>query len=290
MDCMKRKPAFTIYLDERFECKEDNQTNSFMALNSSWFLRILADALLHSIAESEQQTELASRVSTWKQKIEKNLEEQDSHPPFDIHVYGERVLNQLMLNGNRGLKSFAEIVEDQEKHEVARTFSALLQLVNNGNVALEKGISGSQSFCFTAEKPFFVKLLSSNKRHQEMLSYKAPSMVALSSAKTPSKKRKTKSPSIRQAAKKYRVKKDLSNGLKNGSPDSGWFTPGKFSSSSRKDECQHRLHIAARLGLDSKRKYSGNLNGGPSETRCTPESQRRQRFRSFKPIEMQLCG
>lgn len=34
------------------------------------------DALLASIAESETQTELATRVSSWKQKIEKNLEEQ----------------------------------------------------------------------------------------------------------------------------------------------------------------------------------------------------------------------
>ncbi|XWS53586.1 hypothetical protein CRYUN_Cryun10bG0014100 [Craigia yunnanensis] len=34
------------------------------------------DALLASIAESEKQTELAARVSSWKQKIEHNLEEQ----------------------------------------------------------------------------------------------------------------------------------------------------------------------------------------------------------------------
>lgn len=36
----------------------------------------MQDALLASIAETEKQTELATRVSTWKQKIEHNLEEQ----------------------------------------------------------------------------------------------------------------------------------------------------------------------------------------------------------------------
>ena len=37
---------------------------------------VMQDALLASIAESEKQTELAARVSSWKQKIEHNLEEQ----------------------------------------------------------------------------------------------------------------------------------------------------------------------------------------------------------------------
>eukprot|EP00253_Pinus_taeda_P009310 PITA_09310 len=162
------------------------------------------DALLRNIAESQKQTELASRVSTWKQKIEKNLEEQDSRPPFDIHVYGERVLDAFSLSSNEELEngsgvrmSFAEIVGGQERHEVARTFAALLQLVNNGNVALEKGISGGQPFCFTAEKPFFVRLLSSSRRHEEMLKYRAPS-VSTPPAKKVSKKSKNKSPLDRQ--------------------------------------------------------------------------------------------
>lgn len=37
---------------------------------------VMQDALLASIAENEKQTELAARVSSWKQKIEHNLEEQ----------------------------------------------------------------------------------------------------------------------------------------------------------------------------------------------------------------------
>ena len=49
------------------------------------------DALLASIAENEKQTELATRVSTWKQRIEQALEEQvsarswNSSANFKIH-------------------------------------------------------------------------------------------------------------------------------------------------------------------------------------------------------------
>ncbi|KAL5713144.1 hypothetical protein ACHQM5_015249 [Ranunculus cassubicifolius] len=124
------------------------------------------DALLASIAETEKQTELAARVSTWKQRIESTLDEQDSHPPFDIHEYGERILDKLSVTGESGTSmSFSDIVQGQEKHDVARTFSALLQLVNNRSVDLDKGESSSaQPVCFTASNPFHVQLLTQCKR------------------------------------------------------------------------------------------------------------------------------
>ncbi|XP_073279681.1 condensin-2 complex subunit H2-like isoform X2 [Primulina huaijiensis] len=88
------------------------------------------DALLASLSESERQTEVASRVSTWKQRIEKNLEEQDARPQFDIHKYGERILDKLSAEQDQlNTLSFGDVVRGQEKHDVARTFSALLQLV-----------------------------------------------------------------------------------------------------------------------------------------------------------------
>ena len=37
------------------------------------------DSLLASCTETEKQSALAARVSTWKQRIEKNLDEQVSH-------------------------------------------------------------------------------------------------------------------------------------------------------------------------------------------------------------------
>lgn len=57
---------------------------------------------------------------------------QEARPPFDIHKYGDRVLDKLSTEGDAGKAlSFGDVVKGQEKHDVARTFSALLQLVKN---------------------------------------------------------------------------------------------------------------------------------------------------------------
>ncbi|KAJ6769419.1 CONDENSIN-2 COMPLEX SUBUNIT H2 [Salix koriyanagi] len=125
------------------------------------------DALLANIAETEKQTELAARVSSWKQKIEQNLEEQDSHPPFDIHAYGERIVDKLSLEvDSKNVMAFTDVVKGQEKHDVARTFSALLQLVNNGEVDLESSQANGESFCHSAVNTFHVRLLG-HKKDQE---------------------------------------------------------------------------------------------------------------------------
>lgn len=57
---------------------------------------------------------------------------QESHPPFDIHEYGARVLSKLSLEANdKSTMSFSDVVKGSEKHDITRTFSALLQLVNS---------------------------------------------------------------------------------------------------------------------------------------------------------------
>jgi hypothetical protein len=56
---------------------------------------------------------------------------QDKNPPFDIGSYGEQILDALSSRtDSTGTASFSEIVCGRPKYEVARTFSALLQLVN----------------------------------------------------------------------------------------------------------------------------------------------------------------
>lgn len=247
------------------------------------------DALLRNIAESQKQTELASRVSTWKQNIEKNLEEQDSRPPFDIHVYGERVLDAFSSSSNEehenrsGVQmSFTEIVGGQERHEVARTFAALLQLVNNGNVALEKGISGGQPFCFTAEKPFFVRLLSSSRRHEEMLQYRAPSMAT--PAKKASKKSKNKSPLDRQAGIRITENKDSNSKF------SDMDSCSKLLTSKSKDVGKQRVGSALRSGTNYESNHSADVGRKTpgSASRFTPENKRRRRLQSVRPIEIQV--
>ncbi|GLJ13929.1 hypothetical protein SUGI_0222570 [Cryptomeria japonica] len=239
------------------------------------------DAVLRNF--SEKQTDLANRVSSWKQKIEKNLEEQDCHPPFDIHIYGERVLDQFSSDQGVGdQKSFTELVSGKEKHEVARTFAALLQLVNNGNVDLDKGMLTGQSFCFTAEKPFFVRLLSSSRRHKEMLKYRAPSMA--SPTVKVSKKSKNKSPLDHQAGIKIIENKDSSNG----SPESG--RSNKLLSSKRKNGSRQRLESSKRLETPNNGNYSAGTSRKVlgSGSGFTPERKRRRRLLSVRPLEVQV--
>ncbi|KAJ3670437.1 hypothetical protein LUZ60_010761 [Juncus effusus] len=118
------------------------------------------DDLLASVMETEKQSEIASRVSTWTDRIEHALEEQDTHGPFDIGVYGENILEKISSEAeNTNIMSFTDVMSGKPKHEVARSFSALLQLANSGKVDLEKPNYGEELVCYTNENPFYVRLL-----------------------------------------------------------------------------------------------------------------------------------
>ncbi|KAK3016355.1 hypothetical protein RJ639_005739, partial [Escallonia herrerae] len=216
------------------------------------------DSLLASIAETEKQTELAARVSTWKQRIEQNLEEQDSHQPFDIHEYGERVLDKLSLDADSGNPmSFVDVARCQEKHDVARTFSALLQLVNNGNVDLERGGADGESTCYTAMNPFYVRLCRHVKRREA---------VQLRSAK-----KRAKSPIM---SKGYcRVERGNS-----GKENRPVISSSAIGSTSMGMTPQTNCKFSPKLG-----KVGG--------VRCTPEGKRRRRsLRGVGPVNLQSSG
>ncbi|KAK9288169.1 hypothetical protein L1049_016618 [Liquidambar formosana] len=214
------------------------------------------DALLASLAETEKQTELAARVSTWKQKIEHNLEEQDSRPPFDIHDYGERILDKLSLKVDNGnAMSFADVVGGQEKHHVARTFSALLQLVNNGDIDLDKGGADGESVCYTAVNPFYVRLLKHDKKQEE------PHFR--------SSKKRAKSPMRRGC-----IKSDREKSVREKSPAVNPLSSGS---------------TATMLSSQPNCKFSVKL-GKIGGIRCTPEGKRRRRTRLVEPVDLHSAG
>ncbi|KHG03973.1 Condensin-2 complex subunit H2 [Gossypium arboreum] len=208
------------------------------------------DALLASIAENEKQTELAARVSSWKQKIEHNLDEQDSHPPFDIHEYGERILDKLSLEADKDVMPFGDLVKGQEKHDVARSFSALLQLVNNGDVGLERSGLLGESVCYTAENPFHVQLLKQDKKSVE-----TQLGMPKKRGKSPSRKKPTKADrNISSPEKCQSINADSDYG-------------------STKLSSQKNCKASVKLG-----KFSG--------VRCTPEGKRRRRSRLVEPVDL----
>ncbi|KAE8730933.1 putative Plant invertase/pectin methylesterase inhibitor superfamily [Hibiscus syriacus] len=210
------------------------------------------DALLASIAENEKQTELAARVSLWKQNIEHNLEEQDSHPPFDIHEYGERILDNLSLKAEKYVVPFGDLVKGQEKHDIARSFSALLQLVNNRDVGLDRSGLPGKSVCYTDANPFHVRLLKQDKIRAETQLRMPKKRV-----KSPSSKKVQKVTYISLPEKCLSIELDSDN-------------------------------VSAKLSSQQNCKASVKLGklGGVS---CSPESKRRRRSRLVKPVDVQLA-
>uniref|UniRef100_A0A061RLH2 Condensin-2 complex subunit H2 n=1 Tax=Tetraselmis sp. GSL018 TaxID=582737 RepID=A0A061RLH2_9CHLO len=121
------------------------------------------DAFIASAAAAEVQTDLASRVSSWQSKIEPALEVQSQQGAFDIHEYGERILGNLDNAGSTSCQrvGFEAAVVGSARYEVSRTFSAMLQLVNNGNLKIHH--SGNNTVC-----PFELEIVSRELTHKQM--------------------------------------------------------------------------------------------------------------------------
>jgi len=101
------------------------------------------------------QSDLSKRVSDWQDRMAPVLNEQDQRPTFDIHIYGEHILDQFDKIGREvdgdaveGKKpvgiSFREVVSETSQYEVCRTFLASLQLAADGNVDIVSGAPQGQ--------------------------------------------------------------------------------------------------------------------------------------------------
>jgi len=117
------------------------------------------ESLIHAAAAAQTQSELAQRVSTWRQRIDPILKAEEDRSAFDIHTYGTRILERLVTvhtaeeeqeaaaaaaaaGSNRGSNTsssdaadFVEVAGASDSFEVCRVFAAMLQLVNNRWVA-----------------------------------------------------------------------------------------------------------------------------------------------------------
>ncbi|XP_050371830.1 condensin-2 complex subunit H2 isoform X2 [Argentina anserina] len=221
--------------DEAFGYEDPNPHASLEELCRSHL-----DTLLASIAENEKQTELAARVSSWKQKIEHNLEEQESHPPFDIQDYGERIIDRISVEPeDRNVLPFSEVVKGQGKYDVARSFSALLQLVNNENVELDRSaVDGGQPVCFTAANPFHVRLLRHDRRRVEtgfwVSRKRVRSPLRKACRKVDSNKNETeKSPLVKSSSK-------ISKSIKTSTPTNCKLSAGKNGGTGRSPDAKRR--------------------------------------------------
>lgn len=159
-------------------------------------------------------TAMSKRVGDWQDRLAPILEEEDSRKEFDIHEYGGEILSHMAEEVTPDKAparpfSLAEILPAPQRFEVCRTFLAMLQLANMGNVEIvptvaasvgassgggmarisslfmsQDAIGSSQdigtqsSDAASAAAPFTLKLLSTHMAHEAMNNFIAPSAAA----------------------------------------------------------------------------------------------------------------
>lgn len=82
-----------------------------------------------------QETSLSRRVKLWEDKIQPELVLQEERPVFDIHDYGERIVQALSGVGRR--RAFSSIVAGLDNFEACKYLLASLQLANDYTVEVD---------------------------------------------------------------------------------------------------------------------------------------------------------
>uniref|UniRef100_A0A3P8ZPL0 Condensin-2 complex subunit H2 n=1 Tax=Esox lucius TaxID=8010 RepID=A0A3P8ZPL0_ESOLU len=83
-----------------------------------------------------QETALSKRVKEWEDKIRPELIYQEERPAFDIHDYGDRIVEALSSVGHR--RSFASVVNGMDNFEACKYMLASLQLANDYTVEIDR--------------------------------------------------------------------------------------------------------------------------------------------------------
>lgn len=99
------------------------------------------------------ETNLHRRIGEWQDRLAPILDKEEARPEFDIHVYGERVVNKVReriestsndskRNHTRKATNFLSVTRHSEPYEVCRLFLASLSLSNSGNLRFnaEEGV------------------------------------------------------------------------------------------------------------------------------------------------------
>ncbi|CAM6116850.1 unnamed protein product [Calypogeia fissa] len=261
--------------------------------------RAHVDSILEKLAKSQVRSGLTARVTTWKNKIEATLKDDESRPPFDIHEYGDRLLATLstvaattnnQMDSEEVDESFTSLVHGQPKDQVARSFSALLQLVNNGNVSIDKGSVGSGSYCFSAENPFRVRLLNSQNRHKGMFQHiVAPSARATGRSRVSQQtdyagpSQRVRSPVLVSETRSPIVSysKTPCSGLRVESSTAIFLSPSSVRKSSRK----RGQSAAGKVGvMHSENRGDGTPDKGYTPVKLTP-NRRQSKRKPLHPIQ-----
>ncbi|XP_061493973.1 condensin-2 complex subunit H2 [Rhineura floridana] len=117
-----------------------------------------------------RETVLSRRVQDWEEMMGPQLEEQEAHAAFDIHLYGDRVVSRLGRVGE--WRSFASLVAGEPAFEVCRCMLATLQLANDYTVEISQKPGLEESVDTMA-----LRLLTQERAHRRFHTYTAPSLA-----------------------------------------------------------------------------------------------------------------
>ena len=137
------------------------------------------------------------RVQQWQEKLLPVLEVEEQRPPFDIHVYGNAVIESMKWRIDQARRErsssdnnhddmvkvkqtsivdFRHVVEGCDSYEVCRRFLATLSLNNSSNVRfLDQQKDTSGAVVCSSSDSLKVELLSSDIE-RPMENYIAPSL------------------------------------------------------------------------------------------------------------------
>eukprot|EP00047_Mylnosiga_fluctuans_P021028 m.99527 g.99527 ORF g.99527 m.99527 type:complete len:577 (+) comp8721_c0_seq1:38-1768(+) len=126
----------------------------------------------HYMEESRKfvsDTELARRVQAWEARMRPVLDDEERHPPFDIHEYGSEVLHRLPVSKKKVVQ-FVDVATESnaQAYEICRLFLATLQLANAGNVEIIPP---------AGEGSLSLRKLSDKMHHEAMDDFRAPSLL-----------------------------------------------------------------------------------------------------------------
>lgn len=185
--------AWTDLVDEEHEMEEappmlssPSYENLVRAHISEWF---------RGAEKYERTTQLSRRVTEWTKRLEPILAAEELHPPFNIRSIGGEII-EAVGNENGGdvdTKSkdasvpFESIVRGKVEYEICRSFLAMLQLANDGNIEIiphdkdDAGTKKDDEVEFRETGNISVVLKST--KMSDIRDYRAPSVTTTASSK-----------------------------------------------------------------------------------------------------------
>ena len=119
---------------EDYQFESDDGKNQSADNNYEDSCKIHIEAHRKAFIEFSETSDLETRVSLWRSRIEPVLLAEEQHPIFDINSYEHRIVDETTEMNPEGEMDFVRLVKGKEKWDICRYFLSSLMLANQGNI------------------------------------------------------------------------------------------------------------------------------------------------------------